>query len=150
MCIYIYIYIYNVIICSWNVGATGHAPLTRSRTAVAPPHLPCPDEKGGVGFADASFAWLAYSETAHEACSQGLSNPLLSTPLLPCSAPPPSDIAWGAAFGFFYGPGRETSSSQGWLKVKERREVLLGIWLLGTTFWCGLSKHQAATAQMST
>ena len=26
--------------------------------------------------------------------------------------------------------------------------MLLGIWLLGTTFWCGLSKHQAATAQM--
>ena len=27
-------------------------------------------------------------------------------------------------------------------------EVLLGIRLLGTTFWRGLSNHQAATAQM--
>ena len=26
--------------------------------------------------------------------------------------------------------------------------MLLGIWLLGTTCWCGLSNHQAATAQM--
>ena len=26
--------------------------------------------------------------------------------------------------------------------------MLLGIRLLGTTFWCGLSNHQAATAQM--
>ena len=27
-------------------------------------------------------------------------------------------------------------------------EVLLGIRLLGATFWCGLSNHQAAAAQM--
>ena len=30
----------------------------------------------------------------------------------------------------------------------EKWEVLLEIRLLGTTFWCGLSNHQAATAQM--
>ena len=34
--------------------------------------------------------------------------------------------------------------------LKEKWEVLLGIRLLGTTFWCGLSNHQAATAQMGT
>ena len=28
--------------------------------------------------------------------------------------------------------------------------VLLGIRLLGTTFWCGMSNYQAATAQMGT
>ena len=32
--------------------------------------------------------------------------------------------------------------------AKEKWEVLLGIRLLGTTFGCGLSNHQAATAQM--
>ena len=32
----------------------------------------------------------------------------------------------------------------------EKWEVLLGIRLLGTTFWCGLSNHQAATEQMRT
>ena len=32
----------------------------------------------------------------------------------------------------------------------EKWEVLLGIRLLGATFWCGLSDHQAATAQMGT
>ena len=31
-----------------------------------------------------------------------------------------------------------------------RWEVLLGIRLLGTTCWSGLSNHQAATAQMGT
>ena len=30
----------------------------------------------------------------------------------------------------------------------EKWEVLLGIRLLGTTLWCGLSNHQDATAQM--
>ena len=30
---------------------------------------------------------------------------------------------------------------------QEKWEVLLGIRLLGTTFWRGLSSHQAATAQ---
>ena len=34
------------------------------------------------------------------------------------------------------------------LAVSEKWEVLLGTWLLGTTCWCGLSNHQAATAQM--
>ena len=34
--------------------------------------------------------------------------------------------------------------------LEEKWEVLLGIWLLETTFGCGLSKHQAATAQMGT
>ena len=34
------------------------------------------------------------------------------------------------------------------LTVYEKWEVLLGVWLKGTTCWCGLSKHQAATAQM--
>ena len=32
----------------------------------------------------------------------------------------------------------------------EKWEVLLGIRLLGTAFWCGLSNHRAATAQMGT
>ena len=32
----------------------------------------------------------------------------------------------------------------------EKWEVLLGVRLLGTTCWCGLSNHQAATAQMGT
>ena len=36
---------------------------------------------------------------------------------------------------------RDFSESEKW-------EVLLGIRLLGTTFWGGLSNHQAATAQM--
>ena len=34
------------------------------------------------------------------------------------------------------------------LCFQEKWEVLQGIRLLGTTFWCGLSNHQAATAQM--
>ena len=33
---------------------------------------------------------------------------------------------------------------------QERWEVLLRIRILGTTFWCGLSNHQAPTAQMGT
>ena len=32
----------------------------------------------------------------------------------------------------------------------EKWEVLLGIRLIGTTCWCGLSNHQAATAPMGT
>ena len=36
------------------------------------------------------------------------------------------------------------------LRAWEKWEVLLGMLLLGTTFWCGLSNHQAATAQMGT
>ena len=40
-------------------------------------------------------------------------------------------------------PGPRVTSSDEW-------EVLLGIRLLGTTFWCALSNHQAATAQMGT
>ena len=36
------------------------------------------------------------------------------------------------------------------IMFQENWEVLLGIWLLGTTFWRGLSNHQAATAQMGT
>ena len=32
--------------------------------------------------------------------------------------------------------------------IQEKWEVLLGVRLLGNTFWCGLSNHQAASAQM--
>ena len=41
---------------------------------------------------------------------------------------------------------RRVSPCPSWDKC----EVLLGIQLLGGTFWCGLSNHQAATAQMGT
>ena len=40
--------------------------------------------------------------------------------------------------------------THGCSNVWEKWQVLLGIRLLGTTFWCGLSNHQAATAQMGT
>ena len=36
------------------------------------------------------------------------------------------------------------------LPLQEKWEVLLGVGLLGTTSSCGVSKHQAATAQMGT
>ena len=45
-----------------------------------------------------------------------------------------------------YTRARDPSCTQSW----ERWEVLLGIRLLGTTCWCGLSNRQAATAQMGT